>query len=645
MHPSFFQSFSRKVLDRCTAASSGSPFLIINKAMMISSVSSSASVATRSIGPWAVATGLASGIAFSTFLYGESTSEAISTTQNGASSRSNKKDKTYEYFLAGQNDDKKGQQAANLRKRMTAIGKFSLRSQTDSNPSQPTFFLALSNHTRDKSVTKDPTMTASEFRETWYRKNMHRKHPRFHSKVSSCGDFFEPVNYYNSKYSEGVVDTYDSHVSETLHMNVYRQDLKNRIETFLTDVMDVTEKLWEVQISSGDVGTSGGISHKRSQELWKETQELQPTTSGSGSGSGTETIPKETIMLFRSHHSLADAVSIVAALGDLLDEAEEIKEKIKCHLDRQKKKIQKCSTLQKLWKFIKSFMWFLFGSIQAIMRHGYLILTTPRNPFLDVQELSNSGGHCVNMNSAGCGRSISWCDVAPVDEAKRVAKTIGGPKTTVNDVFVSCVTAAVAKQLAQHRRCHKTSCDTKTRSTVHKYNTINVVIPAHLAGGILPPGREIGNLIGAFVAKVPGELDERVSPTDRLKMVHKSLVTVKGSPASILSYMFAKFASNYLPEPLAKTLFLKSNANAAVAITNSKGYEQKVHINGRTVENMAGFYPLPPGLPIGVVVQSYGNTISLSVTAEKWAVPDADIFLDWILEEYRLLYAEACAMS
>jgi len=29
------------------------------------------------------------------------------------------------------------------------------------------------------------------------------------------------------------------------------------------------------------------------------------------------------------------------------------------------------------------------------------------------------------------------------------------------------------------------------------------------------------------------------------------------------------------------------------------------------------------------------------VTAEKWAVPDADKFLTWVLDEYKLLCTEA----
>jgi hypothetical protein len=41
------------------------------------------------------------------------------------------------------------------------------------------------------------------------------------------------------------------------------------------------------------------------------------------------------------------------------------------------------------------------------------------------------------------------------------------------------------------------------------------------------------------------------------------------------------------------------------------------------------------------VVQSYAGCMSLSVTAEKWAVPDADEFLLWVMEEYERLRVAA----
>ena len=79
-------------------------------------------------------------------------------------------------------------------------------------------------------------------------------------------------------------------------------------------------------------------------------------------------------------------------------------------------------------------------------------------------------------------------------------------------------------------------------------------------------------------------------------------------------------------------------ANAVCVVSNVRSPASlKLHYNGRPVESMAGFLPLPPDVPIGVVVQSYQGAISLTVTADKRAVPDADQFLCWVLEEYQRL--------
>jgi hypothetical protein len=555
------------------------------------------------------------------------------------------------------------QKAVKLKTRMTAIGKFSLKTETPTNPSVPCFFLALATkpgtnagalegHAESGKIknshsqvrTGSSPLTPAEFEQTWLESKMHEKHPRFHSKVTPCENFFEPITTSRTGAemevpgSENVASLRD-HISETLHMNVYRQDLKSRIEKLVTSAMDVNNKLWEVQISSGDLGSSGSISRKRSQEIVKEYDDHGAVHFG-------DSKPKETVLLFRCHHSLGDAVSLVAALGDLLDEAVEIREKIKAEIKRRRDKKNKRNVLHKLLAFLQRLIWLLFGSITVLMRQGYLMFTTKKNPFCAVL---NKTQQELDLLAETLGRSVSWCDIAPVDEAKHIAKTLGGRKATVNDVFVSCVTAAVARQLAEHRKNAGSTLhpgdNNSSSSEVDFQDHFNVVIPAHLTGGILPPGRSVGNLIGAFVARVPGEMEHATRPSERLALVHQSLDVVKRSPAPIVSYCIARFASPWLPQYWATRLFQRGSANSAVAITNSRGYEEKVHINGSTVESMAGFIPLPPGLPVGVVVQSYGSKISLSVNAEKWAVPDADQFLGWILEEYQLLCKESALKS
>ena len=88
-------------------------------------------------------------------------------------------------------------------------------------------------------------------------------------------------------------------------------------------------------------------------------------------------------------------------------------------------------------------------------------------------------------------------------------------------------------------------------------------------------------------------------------------------------------------------LFENAHANASVVVTNVRGPDRVVHLDGREVVGTLGFLPLPPGIPIGMVIQSYANTLTLTIMAEPWAVPDADLFLSWIVEEYQALKRQA----
>jgi len=574
-----------------------------------------------------------------------------------------------------------------IQKRMTSIGRFSLKTETASHPSVPTFFLALSNtkvkvkKTRgsgnnesgsseeeqaaaaaaaaayQRDIILNPskaTLTPAEFEQTWFERKMPSKHPRFHQRVSSTKEgYFEAEKDLDesrpslssqhgpnsSGASASVVMT--NHIQEKLHPMVYRQDLKQRIEELVSTAMDVKKSLWEVHISSGPLGRSGAISREACDEIYSRNG------TDNGSSTGSQEKEKETILLFKCHHSLGDAVSLSASIGDLVDEANEIKEKIKAEIRRRRNQGKNKSALQKMLKLLQSIIMFLLGSLQALLRHGYLLLTTRTNPWHTVLGLTPAEGEVLALS---LGRSVSWYDnIASVEEVKNVAKLLGGPKATVNDVFVSCVTAAVARQLEEHRKrilVQKSiqggiGKEAENSDCGDKQSSFNVVIPSHLAGGIIPPGRGVGNLIGAFVARVPGEMGKSIRPSERLALVHDELYKVKRSPAAILSFGMAKLMASYFPERLAVRLFQSSSANAAVAVTNSRGPEEKVHINGRPVEALNGFLPLPPGLPVGVVVGSYNSKVSLSLNADKFAIPDADKFLGWVLDEYHLLVKEA----
>jgi len=348
-------------------------------------------------------------------------------------------------------------------------------------------------------------------------------------------------------------------------------------------------------------------------------------------------------------------VSLGFALSDLSDEGAAIREMVINELKRRGKAKSRQSFLRKFLGLFRFFYYWVWGGMKAFSYHSYLLMMSPQNPFtlIMVKNKKDIAGSSDDVNIT-VERSVSWCQAAKVSDVKYIASKVC-PTATINDVFVSCASYAIGKQLEQHQNTSSGGISNDDKSKDRKIalpSHVNVVMPVHLYGGVILPGQSMGNRIGAMVARVPSSPvhkpnEHNISSTasERLSEVSRNISFVKKSPIAHLSWITAKFCSDYLPAPLVKYLMRNANANAAFVLSNVRGNTKKVHWNGHTVENAIGFLPLPPGIPVGIVVQSYAGQLSISISADKKAVPDADLFLKWMLDEYFRLSVEAAALS
>lgn len=463
-----------------------------------------------------------------------------------------------------------------LRKQLTSIGRFSLVSQTDQNPSVISFFVALAHETG-----KD--MNADEFSEIWEERVM-KKYDRFGFQVSSEDDrYFEenkkPANMY---------------FSNTEHPIESNEEFPKRIQSMLLSPFDVTQGLWEAQLSSGVLGTSGALS----KEQFKNDETL---------------LNRETLVLFRVHHSLCDGISLSVAIGNLADESEELRRKI---CTRQARNSSAFTLLFQL----KIFVWYLLNLLFTLLLQLWRVATAS-SPFDIVLSASKLPPGT---------RSIAWRSIDSLQEVKSVSKLIS-PSATVNDLTVHLVAYAIRRQLVEH---DKNLCKDRAKKKNQDTETVNVVIPVHLNGGILREGENIGNKIGAFVATIPLPRNDENSTLSARAISHM-LQREKSSPAPLISWILAKFISDFTPNWFSKYMIRKFNAKAVAVISNIKGWPIHVHWLGRKVGFLCAFLPLPPCIPIGVVIQSYDGNVSFSINADKRAVPDANMFAMWMLEEYQ----------
>jgi hypothetical protein len=438
------------------------------------------------------------------------------------------------------------------------------------------------------------------------------------------------------------------HVQEVIYPLIPRAELKDRINDAIQEPLDLDSRLWEVQTCTGfPVGQSGAIP-------------LANSTQNNNSNSGEDN-DVESLLFFRAHHCMADGVSLGALFGDLMDEGPEFQDKLTQAIQQFKAKRKKVPWWKRLIIFLYYWCW---GTVRAICYQMYLYLASwssrAANPWTVLRQSYSERKGLKPGEDVWEQRTLSWAEVAPLKEVKIVAEYYSRKtksRVTINDVFCSCVSAAVVKQLQYHR-----AVNPMLKSKL-ELPYMNLVIPVHLHGGVLLPGQSMGNKIGAMVSRVPAEAGNNsttlTSPGEnaqsRLMQVSKVLSERKQTPAAVLSYFMASFMGYWMsgtsPSSLEMDtdesssswtpwLFEKAHANASVVVTNVRGPDQLMHLGGRPVQATLGFLPLPPGIPIGIVVSSYNQTVSLTVTAEPWAVPDADQFLEWVANEYQNLKSQ-----
>lgn len=524
---------------------------------------------------------------------------------------------------------------------MTLIGRFSLQSETLVNPSITSFFMTLSG---------DP-LTPSDLIRLWDEQKMSERHPRFLQRVSSD----------SPGYFEATGRPLERFITEALYptdqQNI-RREIQTRIQHLQMSAWDLGDALWHLYVAP-----------------WREPRPslLSPAASTSTRSAAADVdddgVPwhRRSLLLFRAHHALADGASLNAALSDLFDEAAEFRaqaaELLKQH--RQAADAAVHGLRRRLLRLLR----LLAAMLQAGAYHLRLLWLSSRDPdpWRILQLESSSANDVEDGAPPSRRRVVSFVDeAAPVEQVKRVARQLAGPGATMNDVLVACVTAAVARQLQSHRNRRSAVAATTTDAPplLPAQPHFHVSVPVHLTGGAILPGESLGNKLGAFVVRVPGEamappptpvndaaIGETTSAptttsasTARLREVHHQLFVWKRSAVPWTSHLLAKAlsaASHALPAGWVSGAYRRSNAGSIAVVTNVRGPSRKVHIGSRTVESFHGFVPLPPGVPIGVVVGSYDGNVTLTLTAEPWAVPDGDRFLAWVLDEYLNLLQEA----
>jgi hypothetical protein len=467
------------------------------------------------------------------------------------------------------------------RRRLTPIGKFTLLSQTERNPSIIAFFCAL-------AIKDDKGMEIGEFRQLW--NEVMSKHERLRFCVPDADNFFAD----GSK-------SIDDYVLDLPHPRS-PDEFKARLNIFLTSPINVEEQPFEIAFSSGPLGASGAIINH--DDLVQQ---------------GYKT---ETVALFRIHHVICDGVSLSAIIKDSADEKDQLDGIMSDAIQKHRAHARNINAFKKIFRFV---MYYIFGSAVALALQiwNMLTLTNPFDEFTNDKELKEST------------RSVSWKFLTTVEEAKSVTKAISN-QTCLNDLFVALLVSALERQYKELKSKSAISWSKGPSS-------VGVVVPVHLTGTILP-GQSIGNNIGAFVSALPFDAspnEKSTSSLPRLRKISRILRSAKQTPAPQISWLITSLISKLGIKCVAKQAIVRCNCHASAVISNVHGFPFQVHWKGMPIESIVPLIPLPPKVKIGVGAFSYDGKIALSVvSSDERVVPNAGRFLDFMLEEYEAIKAE-----
>jgi diacylglycerol O-acyltransferase len=204
-------------------------------------------------------------------------------------------------------------------------------------------------------------------------------------------------------------------------------------------------------------------------------------------------------------------------------------------------------------------------------------------------------------------RKLGWhYDVldVPLDDLKRAATVAD---RTLNDAFVGGVVGGLRRY---HER-HGVDCD-----------ELRVTLPISTRRPEDPAG---GNRITLMRFAIPAGI---IDPVERMHAIHELTSEARSEPSIPLTNAIAG-ALNLLPSGLVGGML----KHVDFVASNVPGLSRPLYVGRARLER---FYPFGPttGAALNVTLLSYCSTCSIGVNTDTGAVPDPDVLMDCLREDF-----------
>ncbi len=214
-------------------------------------------------------------------------------------------------------------------------------------------------------------------------------------------------------------------------------------------------------------------------------------------------------------------------------------------------------------------------------------------------------------------RLCRWSTPVPLARFREIARLTS---TTINDVLLACVAAAVRPRLGL--------CDEALDQAV-MHAAVPVDIRARLPEGIRPGALEPGNCFGTVFVPLPVDGESALERLFRIKHETRKL---KRSWQPGLAWGLTASAA-LLPEPgrrpLADLFFRKASA----VVSNVPGTPERRYLAGCAITEQMFWVPQAGDIGLGVSIVSYAGQVQFGVVADEALMADPADFLHDCLQE------------
>jgi WS/DGAT/MGAT family acyltransferase len=220
-------------------------------------------------------------------------------------------------------------------------------------------------------------------------------------------------------------------------------------------------------------------------------------------------------------------------------------------------------------------------------------------------------------------RQCHWSAPVPLARLWGIARTT---RTAINDVLLSCVTAALAPRLGLTRGARHRAC---------LHAAVPVDLRQRLPAELCPEPGNLGNGFGTLFVPLPVDGE---SPLERLYRIKQETRRLKASTQPLVAWGLSACAP-LLPDSLRSPVVDAFCRKASLVVSNVPGTAEPRYLAGCRVTEQMFWVPQAGAQGLGLGIVSYAGQVQFGVVADEALNLELEGFLQDCLHELDRLEA------